>query len=235
MTTPSAVLLPPAGQRILFILAHPDDAEFLCGGTVSLLAQEGRDLHYLLVTRGEKGSDDPTMTPERLATIREAEQRRAAQAHGVGIVTFLDGFVDGEVVPSLQLRAALVRVIRSWRPDAIFTFDPWHHDELHPDHRAVGICALDAIASARGRLYFPEQIREGLAPHHVRDVYYFSTDRPNHWVDITAVVEQKIAALRCHESQMLNFDPADYVYRKGRIAGVEHKYRFAEAFHHVRI
>jgi len=89
-----SVLLPPGGQRILFVLAHPDDAEFLCGGTVALLAAEGKDLHYLLVTRGDKGSDDPEMTPEKLAPIREQEQRKAAQTLGVQTVTFLEGYSE---------------------------------------------------------------------------------------------------------------------------------------------
>src|SRR5579884_1916188 len=96
-TTPSTVLLPPGGQRIMVIIAHPDDAESFCGGTMARLAAEGRDIHYLVVTRGDKGSNDPAMLPERLASIREEEQRRAAETLGVRQVTFLDGYFDGAV------------------------------------------------------------------------------------------------------------------------------------------
>src|SRR6266700_8342851 len=98
MTTSSTVLLPPGGQRILVIIAHPDDAESYCGGTIARLTAEGREVHYLVVTRGDRGSDDPDMTSERLASIREQEQRQAAAVLGVQTVTFLESYHDGEVV-----------------------------------------------------------------------------------------------------------------------------------------
>ena len=229
---PSAVLLPPGGQRVLFVLAHPDDAEFLCGGTVALLAQEGKDIYYLLVTRGDKGSDDPDMTSEKLAPIREREQRNAAQTLGVQTVTFLEGYSDSEVEPTMKLRSEIAFFVRQWRPDAVFTFDPWRRNEVHPDHRAVGICTLDALACARGSLNFPEQLRAGLTPHTVRDIYYFSTNEPNHWVDISSVVEKKVAAGRCHESQIKNMKLEEWIRRRGGIAGAEHKFQVAETFHH---
>ena len=104
MTTSSSVLLPPGGQRILVVQAHPDDAEFLCGGTIARLAEEGRDIHYLLVTKGDKGTDDPDMTPARLSAIREQEQQRAAKVLGVQTVTFLEGYSDSEVEATMGLR-----------------------------------------------------------------------------------------------------------------------------------
>jgi LmbE family N-acetylglucosaminyl deacetylase len=229
--TPSFVLLPPGGQRILFVLAHPDDAEFLCGGTVARLTEEGREVHYLLVTPGDKGSDDPEMTPEKLAPIREDEQRNAARVLGVQSVTFL-GYHDGEVEVTIPLRRELVYHIRKIRPDVTFTFDPWKPNEIHPDHRAVGMCTLDALACARGRMYFPEQLQEGLSAHRANQIYFFSTDRPNHWVDITPVIEKKLAGLACHASQMINFDADEYIRRKARQAGVEHRFKYAEALHH---
>lgn len=232
MAVSSSVLLPPGGQRILFVLAHPDDADFLCGGTVSCLAQEGKDLHYLLVTRGDKGSDDPEMTPQRLAAIREREQREAAKVHGVQTVTFLDGYTDGEVLPGLALRREITLVIRQWKPDTVFTLDPWKKNELHPDHRAVGISAVDAVACARGPLYYPEQLQSGITAHHVKDIYYFNTDRPNHWVDFSRVVEQKGAAIRCHTSQMRekHSDIIKYIRDRWSVAGTENT--FVEALHH---
>jgi LmbE family N-acetylglucosaminyl deacetylase len=112
------------------------------------------------------------------------------------------------------------------------TFDPWRRNEVHPDHRAVGISTLDALACARTRLSFPEQLGDGVTAHRVREIYYFSTDQANHWVDIRGVMEKKIEAMRCHESQMKGFDPDEFARRRGRIAGAEHKYTFAETFHH---
>lgn len=114
-------LLPSGGQRILFVLAHPDDGDFICGGTVARLAEEGYDIHYLLVTRGDKGSNDPDMAPARMATIREEEQRNSARLLGVQTVTFLEGYYDGEVEATLSLRRDIALVVRQWQPDAVFT------------------------------------------------------------------------------------------------------------------
>jgi LmbE family N-acetylglucosaminyl deacetylase len=235
VNTPSNVLLPPGGQRILVVQAHPDDAEFLCGGSIALLAEEGKEVHYLFVTRGDKGSDDPDMTPARLSEIREQEQRNAAKLLGVQEVTFLEGYSDSEVEVTLALRRELVLHIRRSRPDVIFTFDPWRRNEVHPDHRAVGICTLDALACARTRMSFPEQLVDGLTPSRVRDIYYFSTNQPNHWVDISNVIDKKIAAMRCHESQVTNSNPDDFARRRGSRVGAEHGFKFAETFHHYRV
>nr|BBH85430.1 GlcNAc-PI de-N-acetylase [Thermosporothrix sp. COM3] len=231
----SSILLPPGGQRILFVLAHPDDAEFLAAGTVARLVEEGCHVHYLLVTRGDKGDDDGDLTPEEVARIREREQREAAQVLGVETVTFLDGYFDGEVEPTMQLRRELAHVIRRWKPDVLFTLDPWRRGEIHPDHRAVGFCALDALASARGRLYFPEQLTEGVTPHKIQQVYLFPTDKPNHWVDISPVLEKKIAALQCHASQVKGSSVRERVKRRAMLAGAEHRLAYAEAFHHLSV
>ncbi len=112
MTASSSVLLPPGGQRILVVQAHPDDAEHICGGTIALLVAEGKDIHYLLVTRGDKGTNNPDMTLEQVSAIREREQRKAAEVQGVRTVTFLNGYFDGEVEPTLQLRRDIALVIR---------------------------------------------------------------------------------------------------------------------------
>ena len=138
------VLLPPEGQSILVIQAHPDDAEFLCGGTVALLIAEGRDVHYLFITYGDQGSGDPEMTQERLAKIREQEQRRVADFLGVKSVTFLEGYHDGEIEPTLTLRRDLAGTIRRIKPDIVFSFDPWAKNDVHahPDHRAAALCEI---------------------------------------------------------------------------------------------
>ncbi len=230
--TISSVLLPPGGQRILVIMAHPDDAEFVCGGTMARLAAEGCAIHYLLVTSGDRGSHEVDMTQERLARIREGEQRKAAVVLGVQEVTFL-GHHDSEVEANLALRSELVLAVRKWKPDVVFTFDPWRRYEIHPDHRATGFCALDALVCSRMPMYFPEQFSATLREHRVKQVYFFSTDQPNHWVDISDVIDKKIEALRCHTSQMSNPDIDEYIRQRARIVGVEHGYAYAEAFHHM--
>jgi len=233
MSTPTSVLLPPGGQRILIIMAHPDDAEFMCGGTIALLVAEGRDIHYVLVTSGNRGSHEEGMTMERLAGIREEEQRKAAAVLGVQKVTFL-GYNDGEVEVSQTLRRELVHIIREWQPDVVFTFDPWRRYEIHSDHRAVGECTLDAVAAARMPMYFPEQLTETILKHRVRQIYLFSSDQPNHWVDISSVIDKKIEALHAHASQV-SADIDDNIRQRGRVAGVEHRYTYAEVFHHLAL
>ena len=197
MTSTPSVLVPPGGQRILVVIAHPDDAESFVGGTMTLLASERRAIQYLLITRGDKGSSDPTMTPERLSSIREDEQRQAASILGVQTITFLDGYFDGAVEPGLLLRQELALRIRAWRPDVVFTFDPWKRYEIHPDHRATGLCTFDAIAVARDRMTYPEQLRDGVTAHNVKQVYFFNTDEPNHWIDISGGDRQKDRGSLC--------------------------------------
>lgn len=231
-----SALVPPDGQRILNILAHPDDGESFTGGTMARLAQEGKEIFYLVATRGEKGSDERTMTAERLAAIREEEQREAASLLGVQQVTFLEGYSDGLLEPSLKLREELVRSIRAWKPDVVLTFDPWKRYELHPDHRAIGLCVIDAIACARGWMNYPEQMMEGLTEHSVKQVYLFNTDQPNHAIDITSTLETKIAARCAHVSQIRpSAHPSSYLTRWAEEAGKAAGYRYAEAFHYLAL
>jgi LmbE family N-acetylglucosaminyl deacetylase len=233
MTTPSSVLLPPGGQRVMVIIAHPDDAESFCGGTMVRLAAEGHEIHYLVITKGDKGSDDHTMTPERLSAIREEEQRQAAKVLGVQTITFLEGYYDGAIEPTLTLRQELTRKIREWQPDVVFTFDPWKRYEIHPDHRATGLCAFDAIAAARGHMNYPEQVCDGLPVHKVKQVYFFNTDQPNHWVDISEVIDTKIQARESHVSQIQPANlPASYLRRWATETGATAGYALAEAFHY---
>jgi LmbE family N-acetylglucosaminyl deacetylase len=232
-STPTSVLLPPGGQRILVIMAHPDDAEFICGGTIARLAEEGRDIFYVLVTSGNRGSLEPGMTMERLAQIREEEQRHAAEVLGVREVMFL-GHNDGEVEVTLALRQELVYAIRRFQPDVLFTFDPWRPYEIHPDHRNVGTCALDALAAARMPMYYPEQLRDTMTQHRIKQVYLFSTNQPNHWVDISDSLEKKLEALHCHTSQV-SASVDEIIRQRAALAGVEHGYRYAEAFHHLAL
>ena len=199
-------------MRIMAIYAHPDDPEFFSGGTLIKWADEGKEIIYVLATSGDKGSDDLDMTPERLVQIREGEQRAAAQHAKSDNVIFLR-YLDGELVPDLGLRRALTRVIRQQKPDIVVTNDPatrWNMAGSinHPDHRAIGDAALAAVyPAARDRLTFVELWRdEGLEPHKVKQVYLAGTLSPNAKVDITTVLERKIAAISEHKSQVKDVD-----------------------------
>ncbi len=197
-------------ERVMAIYAHPDDPEFFSGGLLAKFGSEGKQLIYVLATSGDKGSDDASMTPERLITIREAEQRAAAECAGARPedVIFLR-MPDGELMPDLTLRRILTRVIRQQKPDVVVTNDPttrWTRfgGINHPDHIAIGHAVLDAVyPTARDRLNFIELWRdEGLDVHKVRQVYLAGTQDPNVKVDITALMDRKLEAIKQHKSQV---------------------------------
>jgi len=192
--------------RVLVIAAHPDDPEFACGGTSARWAAEGKEIYYLVCTRGDKGSSDPEMSSDRLVQIRQAEQRAAAKVIGVKEVNFLN-FTDGELAPTYEFREAIVREIRRVRPEWVMTHDPtsvYTAGSLnHPDHRAVGTATLDSVyPTARDRLNYPEHEQSGLLPHKVKEVYLWGAPNPNVWIDISSSFETKIESLRCHVSQV---------------------------------
>ena len=181
--------------RVLVIAAHPDDADISCGGTIARWGREGRQIHYVLCTSGNRGSNDPEMTPERLGEIRKAEQRAAAQILGVAGLTFLR-HEDCELEETLTFRRELSGLIRTLRPEVLMTHDPWARYRIHPDHRAVGFTALAAIVTAGNQM-----LREGPPPHSVGEICLFQTDNPDFWVDVTETLELKLQAIREHRSQ----------------------------------
>ncbi len=193
-------------RRALVVAAHPDDADFGAAGTAALLARAGWDVRYLVVTDGSKGSEDPAISQPDLVAMRAEEQRAAAAILGVRDVRFL-GHTDGELVWSHALIGEIVREIREFRPFAVYTHDPEaviinNSFVSHSDHRATGLATVDAVyPAARDRLNFPEQIAEGLQPHKVRELYIFGGNESNFSVDITDVIETKIAAMLAHTSQ----------------------------------
>jgi LmbE family N-acetylglucosaminyl deacetylase len=229
---------PPPPQRALFIAAHPDDIEFVVAGSAAKWTQAESAVRYVLVTSGDAGSHEPGMTRERLACIREAEQRAAAETVGVREVVFL-GYHDDEVEPSLALRRDLVREIRRFKPDGVVCFDPTFilGDGYinHPDHRAVAQAALDAVAPAAGMpLVFPELHEEGLEPHPVREVWIASGTQPNTWVDISSTLDLKIEALRKHVSQFPDgWDPGDMLREWAAESGKEAGVPYAESFKRI--
>jgi len=208
---PSVEPLPDV-ERVLVVVAHPDDVDFGAAGTVARWVDEGLDVAYLIVTRGDAGGFDDTPR-DRMPVLREAEQRAAAKAVGVEQVDFLDGYRDGTLTPSLDLRRDITRAIRRYRPDRILTSSPIRRwDRIagpgHPDHLAVGEATTCAIyPDARNPFAFPELLREeGLQPWVVREVWYQGGPNPDHAVDVTATYPRKLAALAAHVTQTSHED-----------------------------
>ncbi len=187
----------PVPERALAIGAHPDDIEFGCGGTLAGWAASGCQVSMVIVTDGSKGTWDPSANPAQLAEKRAAEQSAAAAALGAVHVTWLD-YVDGELEYSMALRRAMAEQIRLSRPDVLLSHDPWQRYQLHPDHRATGMGAVDGMIAARDPLFFPDM---GLDAHRPAAMLLWSPDTPDYWHDISGSIDTKIEALLCHSSQ----------------------------------
>jgi len=221
-------------QRVLVVTAHPDDSEFGAGGTVAKLVREGKNVSYCIVTNGNKGSSDRSMTPERIARIREEEQRAAARVLGVETIDFL-GFPDCEVEDTRQTRMAVTAAIRRHRPDRLIIQNPNRTKNLgasHRDHRIVAGIALDCVYPlARDHMAFPELAAQGLEPHKVREVYLMWWDNPEVVVDISDTIDLKIKALACHASQFKDFAAVEArVRERGAELGKLKGHAYAETF-----
>ena len=191
-----------APKRALAVFAHPDDAEFSCGGTLALLCKRGWDLSVVVTTSGNKGTKDPEVTPQYLAGVREEEQRRASAILGAHEPIFL-GFPDGYVQNDDELRGLIVRQIRIHRPELVITWDGFRPGFNHRDHRHTGRATYDAIyPAADDHLYYPLDKEEDLEPHRPRAMLLSGTSAPNYHVDITPVFRTKIRAMLAHTSQM---------------------------------
>ena len=194
-------------RRILVVNAHPDDVDFSAAGTIALWTDAGIEVTYCIVTDGDAGGHDESVPRAEVPPLRRAEQTAAAKQVGVHDVRFL-GYPDGRVEATLALRKDLARVIRQVRPDRLLSPSPERNyarlPANHPDHRAVGSSALDAVyPDARNPFAFAElRAEEGLEPWTVREVWLPGGPAPNHCVDITASFGRKLAALRAHESQI---------------------------------
>jgi LmbE family N-acetylglucosaminyl deacetylase len=223
--------------RVLVIAAHPDDPDFLAGGTVARFAKEGREIAYVIVTNGNKGSSDRSVTSEQLIPLREQEQRRAASVLGVARVEFL-GYEDGEVEDTRSLRRDITREIRRWRPDLIITLNPYrtynNFPGWHRDHRTTARVVLDCVYPlARDHLSFPE-LASDYEPHKVREVYLIQWENPRLIIDITDTIDLKLEAIRCHASQVADFAAFETRMRdRATTLGKEKGYSYAEGFDHV--
>ncbi len=213
----------PGGDQdgpVLVVMAHPDDPEFFCGGTVARWAAQGREIVYLLLTRGDKGADEPGVDPADLAKTRSEEQSAAAAVLGVKDVRFLD-YHDGELRVDQGLRRDVTRVVRQVRPYTIVTSDPGNYYIFsfvnHSDHRIAGHVALDAVwPGARSALYYPDLYHEeGLEPHRVREVFIAGAVHPDTKIDVTDYFDLKMKALAEHASQIEGMEDLEERLREG--------------------
>jgi len=224
---------------VLGIAAHPDDLDVGAGGTLAHFASEGAEIHYLILTDGGKGSDNPSMTSSQLTEIRHTEQQTALEIVGGKTITFLD-YPDGELEVTMELKKQIVRTIRAIKPDVVITMDPTVIYSAsrgiinHPDHRAAGQATLDAVFPlARDRLTFPELLVEGFEPHKTATILLVNFNESNFAVDITHTFETKLRALKAHVSQFGDLEHSSWVRDMSLAEGQKAGYTMAESF--VRI
>lgn len=220
-------------KQLLVIAAHPDDAEFTSGGSLARWAAEGWTVFLVVCTNGDKGSQNFNDDPATLSKARRAEQEASARSLGIREVIWLD-HPDGRLAQAITLlEEQLTHLIRKYCPDRLLAWDAWRPYQLHPDHRAAGLTAIDAILAAGNPHFYPEQLRPplDLQPHRVEEAYLYGTDQPDEWVDVTATFERKMAAIECHQSQVASLrDLALKMSHCNRDRGMGHGYTYAEAF-----
>jgi len=193
-------------MRIMVILAHPDDPEFFLGGTIAQWTASGHEVSYLILTRGDKGISEQFPDGEQLKKVREKEQKEAAAVVGVTQINFLD-HADGYLEVNLANRKQVTAEIRRQKPDIVVSCDPQmlFFDAYinHPDHRAAGQLAIDAVFPAAGnREYFPELLEAGLEPVDIKEVWLSLTKEPNIILDVSEHWETRLKALKKHVSQI---------------------------------
>ena len=224
--------------QVMVVTPHPDDAEFGVAGTVARWTGEGKDVIYVVCTNGDKGTSDPHMKPNELARIREQEQLAAAKLLGVREVIFLR-HSDQTLEDTPEFRKEIVRLIRMYKPETVVTADPYRRYIWHRDHRITGQVTLDAIFPyARDFLSYPDLLEEGLQPHKVKEVLFWGAEEPNYRTNITDTFDIKIAALRCHRSQ-IGDNPSTGLKKRLRerhkILAQGEDYELAEAFYRVEL
>lgn len=228
-------------SEVLVVSAHPDDVDFGCAGTVALLARAGARVNYVILTDGDKGAEELSTRPQEITELRRQEQLSAARSVGVQEVVFL-GFPDGELENNQTLRKELVRWIRRFRPEVVFCQDPanrvFENPYLsHRDHRIAAEAVFDALYPACGNPnFFPELLRDGLGPHKVKEAFFFGTHCPNHWQDITSVMELKLQAILSHKSQLKNPSSTErFLRQRFSEIGKQVGFMYAEAFRRLAL
>ncbi len=222
--------------HVLVVIPHPDDAESRMAGTVARWAREGKDVIYVVCTNGDKGTSDPNITPEELARVREQEQLAAAELLGVREVVFLR-YSDQALEDTPEFRKEIVRLIRTYRPDIVVTVDPYRRYLEHRDHRITARVTLDAVFPYAGEVHaYPDLLEEGLQSHRVKEVLICGTGDPNHYIDITDTIDVKIAALRCHKSQVGDGPrAAEWMRQWAKTSAEGQDYELGEAFHREEV
>jgi LmbE family N-acetylglucosaminyl deacetylase len=224
-------------KRLIVIAAHADDLESMCGGCIAMLTQRGVEVFSVNCTLGDIGAREANTTRLALAKTRLAEAEAAGQILGVK-QTFNLNQPDGELVPTLALRAEVARLYRLTQADTLWTFDPFWNGQIHPDHRAAGQVALDAYMPAKMPLYHPEHLNEqGAALGCVERVFFFGTARdPEILVDVTAVYDTKLAACKAHVSQFPQGEESlAWMKERDRLAGESLAIPYAEAFRSMEV
>ena len=223
-------------ERALVVISHPDDAEFGAGPTIAALTAAGARVDYVVTTDGSKGTEDPNVTPEQLASTRMAEQRAAADILGVTDIVHL-GYPDGYLAPSLDLRRDITRQIRRFRPDLVITQNPQRrldHNPFigHPDHLATGEATLASVyPAARDHLNFPELwTEEHLEPWKVRQVLLTGVEEPNLWIDVADTFETGLASILAHVSQVEPDEVSERMRERARQIGEPQGIGLAQAF-----
>jgi LmbE family N-acetylglucosaminyl deacetylase len=222
--------------HVLVIAPHPDDAETRSAGSVARWVREGKEVVYVVCTNGDKGTGDPAVRPEELVGIREKEQLAAAAILGVREVVFL-GRPDQQLEDSPDFRREIVRLIRTYRPDTIITIDPYERYLSHRDHRKTGLVTLEAIAPAgMDTAAYSDLTAQGLKPHQVQELLFCGFEGHDYRVDITGSFDTKIAALKCHRSQV--GDRSEFFYHmkeRARMEARNEDYELAEAYHRIEV
>jgi LmbE family N-acetylglucosaminyl deacetylase len=221
---------------IMIVSPHPDDSEFGVSGSVARWVKEGKKVVYLICTDGSKGSSDYTVRPEELAKTRKKEQQAAADLLGVKEVIFL-GYEDQTLEDTAEFRKDIVRWIRTFQPETLVTADPYRRYVWHRDHRITGQVVLDAaFPFARDHLAYPDLFKAGLMPHKVKDILLWASEDPNYFSDITDTFNTKLAALRCHQSQVggHQFESVEqWLRQRAEDSARDQDFDLAEAFHRV--
>lgn len=238
MASPISALYVP--ESAMAIVAHPDDIDFGSAGTLARWAKNGSRISYVLCTSGDVGIADYGMTKARAIEIRESEQQAAADLVGVKEVIFLRE-PDGMLQATMELRKKLVREIRRFRPEVVIVMDPtivWSGDDYinHPDHRAAGLAAVEAIFPAAGQPnLFQELELEGLTAFKPRKVYCQNWQSGDTYVSIDETIDIKIACLRAHKSQMGDWDPEPRIREWAAVRAKGHEMKYAEVFRVVSL
>ena len=222
--------------QVLVVMPHPDDVESRMGGTVARWTREGKDVVYVVCTNGDKGTNDPDMEPQDLARIREQEQLAAAEILGVREVIFLR-HPDQSLEDTPEFRKELVRLIRMYRPDIVAAVDSYGKYRDHRDHRIALRVTLDAVFPYAGTAHaYPDFLEQRLLPHRVKEVLICGTQDPNYYLDITDTIDIKIAALRCHKSQVGEGPrAAEWMRQWAKTSAEGQDYELGEAFHREEV